>query len=162
MMSHCSTDRILVKFFVLNVRYLIMMLTNKYSEIWDLIVGLTRKVNKEADKALEELGLSYFEYKVMCALEEEGKVPMSRVAEKYMLTKAGLTSIIDRLEEKNYVTRIRSEEDRRVIYVELTDKGREKLAQSRKIFGEVIERFMKKLDNNELDNLEKILTKLIG
>ncbi|TRM85727.1 MarR family transcriptional regulator, partial [Sulfolobus sp. E3] len=84
------------------------------------------------------------------------------VAEKNMLTKAGLTSIIDRLEEKNYVTRIRSEEDRRVIYVELTDKGREKLAQSRKIFGEVIERFMKKLDNNELDNLEKILTKLIG
>lgn len=137
-----------------------MILTTKYSEVWDLIVGLTRKVNKEADKALEQIGLSYFEFKVMCALDEEGKVPMSRVAEKYMLTKAGLTSIIDRLEEKNLVKRVRSEEDRRVIYVELTDKGREKLAESRKIFQEVLANFMRKISEDEIKELERIFTKL--
>ncbi|MEM3209109.1 MAG: MarR family transcriptional regulator, partial [Saccharolobus sp.] len=48
-----------------------MILATKYSEVWDLIIGLTRKVNKEADKALEQIGLSYFEFKVMCALDEE-------------------------------------------------------------------------------------------
>lgn len=137
-----------------------MILTAKYSEVWDLIVGLTRKVNKEADKALEQIGLSYFEFKVMCALDEEGKVPMSRVAEKYMLTKAGLTSIIDRLEEKNLVKRVRSEEDRRVIYVELTDKGREKLAESRKVFQEVLANFMRKISEDEIKELERIFTKL--
>ncbi|BDB97923.1 MarR family winged helix-turn-helix transcriptional regulator [Saccharolobus caldissimus] len=137
-----------------------MILTTKYSEVWDLIVGLTRKVNKEADKALEQIGLSYFEFKVMCALDEEGKVPMSRVAEKYMLTKAGLTSIIDRLEEKNLVKRVRSEEDRRVIYVELTDKGREKLAESRKVFQEVLANFMRKISEDEIKELERIFTKL--
>jgi DNA-binding MarR family transcriptional regulator len=137
-----------------------MILTTKYSEVWDLIVGLTRKVNKEADKALEQIGLSYFEFKVMCALDEEGKVPMSRVAEKYMLTKAGLTSIIDRLEEKNLVKRVRSEEDRRVIYVELTDKGREKLAESRKVFQEVLANFMRKISEDEIKELEKIFNKL--
>ncbi|MDT7861252.1 MAG: MarR family transcriptional regulator [Saccharolobus sp.] len=137
-----------------------MILTTKYSEVWDLIVGLTRKVNKEADKALEQIGLSYFEFKVMCALDEEGKVPMSRVAEKYMLTKAGLTSIIDRLEEKNLVKRVRSEEDRRVIYVELTDKGREKLAESRKVFQEVLANFMRKISEDEIKELERIFNKL--
>ncbi|MEM3972212.1 MAG: MarR family transcriptional regulator [Saccharolobus sp.] len=137
-----------------------MILATKYSEVWDLIIGLTRKVNKEADKALGQIGLSYFEFKVMCALEEEGKVPMSRVAEKYMLTKAGLTSIIDRLEEKELVRRVRSEEDRRVIYVELTDKGKEKLYEGRKIFQNVLEIFMKKISENEIAELEKIFNKL--
>ncbi|MEM3939244.1 MAG: MarR family transcriptional regulator [Saccharolobus sp.] len=137
-----------------------MILATKYSEVWDLIIGLTRKVNKEADKALEQIGLSYFEFKVMCALDEEGKVPMSRVAEKYMLTKAGLTSIIDRLEEKELVRRVRSEEDRRVIYVELTDKGKEKLHEGRKIFQDVLVIFMKKISENEIAELEKIFSKL--
>ncbi|MEM0015704.1 MAG: MarR family transcriptional regulator [Saccharolobus sp.] len=137
-----------------------MILATKYSEVWDLIIGLTRKVNKEADKALEQIGLSYFEFKVMCALDEEGKVPMSRVAEKYMLTKAGLTSIIDRLEEKELVRRVRSEEDRRVIYVELTDKGKEKLHEGRKIFQDVLVIFMKKISENEIAELEKIFNKL--
>ncbi|WWQ61733.1 MarR family transcriptional regulator [Sulfolobus tengchongensis] len=148
------------KLFVYKVRYLTMIVTTKYSEVWDLITGLTRKINKETDKALEQIGLSYFEFKVMCALDDEGKIPMSRVAEKYMLTKAGLTSIIDRLEEKNLVKRVRSESDRRVIYVELTDKGREKLAESRKIFLNVLSSFLSKLSEDEIREIERIFLKL--
>ncbi|WP_422398130.1 MarR family winged helix-turn-helix transcriptional regulator [Sulfolobus tengchongensis] len=158
-MIHCSTD-IKKKLFVYKVRYLTMIVTTKYSEVWDLITGLTRKINKETDKALEQIGLSYFEFKVMCALDDEGKIPMSRVAEKYMLTKAGLTSIIDRLEEKNLVKRVRSESDRRVIYVELTDKGREKLAESRKIFLNVLSSFLSKLSEDEIREIERIFLKL--
>lgn len=147
-------------FIVYKVKYLTVILVTKYSEVWDLITGLTRKINKETDKALEQIGLSYFEFKVMCALEEEGKVPMSRIAEKYMLTKAGLTSIIDRLEEKELVRRVRSESDRRVIYVELTEKGREKLIESRKIFLNVLSSFLSKLSEDEIKELERIFSKL--
>ncbi|AKA74286.1 MarR family transcriptional regulator [Saccharolobus solfataricus] len=149
-------------FIVYKVRYLTMILATKYSEVWDLITGLTRKINKDTDKALEQIGLSYFEFKVMCALEEEGKVPMSRIAEKYMLTKAGLTSIIDRLEEKELVRRVRSESDRRVIYVELTEKGRERLMESRKIFLNVLSSFLSKLSEDEIRELERLFSKLFS
>ncbi|QXJ32761.1 MarR family winged helix-turn-helix transcriptional regulator [Saccharolobus shibatae] len=149
-------------FIVYKVKYLTVILATKYSEVWDLITGLTRKINKDTDKALEQIGLSYFEFKVMCALEEEGKVPMSRIAEKYMLTKAGLTSIIDRLEEKELVRRVRSESDRRVIYVELTEKGREKLMESRKIFLNVLSSFLSKLSEDEIKELERIFSKLFS
>ncbi|ACP35250.1 regulatory protein MarR [Sulfolobus islandicus L.S.2.15] len=149
-------------FIVYKVKYLTVILAIKYSEAWDLITGLTRRINKETDKALEQIGLSYFEFKVMCALEEEGKVPMSRIAEKYMLTKAGLTSIIDRLEEKELVRRVRSESDRRVIYVELTEKGREKLMESRKIFLNVLSSFLSKLSEDEIKELERIFSKLFS
>ncbi|XDF44529.1 MarR family winged helix-turn-helix transcriptional regulator [Saccharolobus solfataricus] len=149
-------------FIVYKVRYLTMILATKYSEVWDLITGLTRKINKDTDKALEQIGLSYFEFKVMCALEEEGKVPMSRIAEKYMLTKAGLTNIIDRLEEKELVRRVRSESDRRVIYVELTEKGRERLMESRKIFLNVLSSFLSKLSEDEIRELERLFSKLFS
>lgn len=149
-------------FIVYKVRYLTMILATKYSEVWDLITGLTRKINKDTDKALEQIGLSYFKFKVMCALEEEGKVPMSRIAEKYMLTKAGLTSIIDRLEEKELVRRVRSESDRRVIYVELTEKGRERLMESRKIFLNVLSSFLSKLSEDEIRELERLFSKLFS
>ena len=42
-----------------------------------------------------------------------------------MVTVSNLTGIVDRLEEKKLVTRKRDENDRRVVHVVLTDKGRQ-------------------------------------
>jgi DNA-binding MarR family transcriptional regulator len=47
-----------------------------------------------------------------------------------------------------------------VIYVELTDKGREKLAESRKVFQEVLANFMRKISEDEIKELERIFNKL--
>lgn len=57
-------------------------------------------------------------------LEKEGRVRMSRLAESLQLTGGAVTSASDKLLERGFVTRTRDAEDRRVVYLELTDEGR--------------------------------------
>ncbi len=57
-------------------------------------------------------------------LEEDGKIPISALAERTGSANSTVSGIVDRLEKLGLVQRERSEADRRVIYVALTSKCR--------------------------------------
>ena len=57
---------------------------------------------------------------------------MSELADALQLTAGAVTSASDKLIERGYVERLRDEKDRRVVYLEITDKGRETMAELRK------------------------------
>ena len=70
------------------------------------------------------------EYKVtapqmicLVALRHNGLLTLSQLGEHVNLSPSTLTGILDRLEEKELVKRVRSDEDRRKILLHLTDKG---------------------------------------
>lgn len=60
-------------------------------------------------------------------LSHHEQLKISDVSEKMGLSNSTVSGIIDRLEAMNYVERIRSKEDRRVVYVRVTDTVREEL-----------------------------------
>jgi DNA-binding MarR family transcriptional regulator len=57
------------------------------------------------------------------ALHEHGPLPPSQIARIIVLKSSTVTGIIDRLELKGFVRRVRRSSDRRVITVELTEAG---------------------------------------
>lgn len=60
----------------------------------------------------------------LLTLYENGPLPPSQIA-KYILVKSStVTGIVDRLEHKAFVRRVRNSPDRRVITIELTERGR--------------------------------------
>lgn len=65
----------------------------------------------------------------LLALYENGPLPPSHIARFIMVKSSTVTGIIDRLEQKNLVRRMRNSRDRRVINIELTETG-EILAQN--------------------------------
>lgn len=67
--------------------------------------------------------LNMQELRVVEQLGNEGPRMMRELAEYLSVAVNSVTSIVDNLEQKNLVRRHRSEEDRRVIRVELTDPG---------------------------------------
>ena len=69
--------------------------------------------------------LNVQELRVVEFLGNEGPRMMREVAEHLTVAVNSVTSIVDSLEKKEFVRRQRSEEDRRVIRVELTEAGRE-------------------------------------
>jgi MarR family 2-MHQ and catechol resistance regulon transcriptional repressor len=69
--------------------------------------------------------LNMQELRVVEFLGNEGPRMMRELAEYLTVAVNSMTSIVDSLEHKRLVGRHRSEEDRRVIRVELTDAGRE-------------------------------------
>ena len=67
------------------------------------------------------------QYTLLAVLNEKGESTMSELSESLGLTMGAGTSMVDRLIDAGYVTRRRSARDRRVVKVQLTDTGREKL-----------------------------------
>ena len=65
----------------------------------------------------------------------ESPVPVAQVRQRTGLTAAAVTSLVDRLEERELARRIRLRPNRRVVYVELTETGWE-LAEA--LFGPAI------------------------
>lgn len=65
----------------------------------------------------------------LLALYENGPMHASKIAKLIMVKSSTVTGIIDRLELKGLVTRVRNSPDRRVINIELTEVGK-KLAEN--------------------------------
>jgi len=59
----------------------------------------------------------------LIALHENGPLSPSQIAKQIMVNSSTVTGIIDRLENKSLVKRLRIAKDRRVVTVELTDAG---------------------------------------
>jgi DNA-binding MarR family transcriptional regulator len=69
---------------------------------------------------------------------------MADIAERVLLSRSGLTRLVDRLAELGYVTRCAADGDGRGMYAELTDAGLTKLEAARRTHREGVRRFFLK------------------
>lgn len=67
---------------------------------------------------------------IVCLYEiyENGRMTISALSKKIYLSMSTIVGVIDRLEEKQFVNRTRDIQDRRIIYIDITEKGREFVA----------------------------------
>jgi DNA-binding MarR family transcriptional regulator len=72
---------------------------------------------------LVKAGVSMTHMHVMWLLEHHGDLPMSRMADLLDVSFSNATGIVDRMEERGLVERVRVPDDRRVVLVRITDRG---------------------------------------
>ena len=84
----------------------------------------------------------------------------SEVARELHLTPGSLTATIDRLVKKGYVERIRGNDDRRVIRLGLTKKGRLMYRAHDAFHHKMVEGFLKDTTPEELQVIEKAIKNL--
>ncbi|MCK9276075.1 MAG: MarR family transcriptional regulator [Syntrophales bacterium] len=77
----------------------------------------TKELNKKYNVSAPQLNC-------LLALYEKGPLSPSQIARFIMVKSSTVTGVIDRLEQKKLVERLRNSPDRRVITVELTEKGK--------------------------------------
>ena len=109
-----------------------------------------------------ERGISLGWYDALVHLEEaEGGLRMNELAGRILLSKSGLTRVVDRMEEANLVRRERPADNRRVVLVHLTPEGLETLAAARMVHRRGIqEHFIRHLDPHRLETLPDALERL--
>ncbi len=114
----------------------------------------------------EDKGLSLIWYDVLAQLSdspEEGRLRMQDLAGSVLLmSRSGLTRLIERMEKEGLVIREHSLEDRRVVYAVITPKGRTTLEQA--IPGHVRgiqEHFLQHLSDEEVHGLHAALAKVM-
>jgi len=97
-------------------------------------------------------GLSGPQLTILNELSNIDKMPTGQLAQKVSLSQATVTDIIDRLEEKELVTRQRSSFDKRKVYIQISDKGRAIMQKNPSLLKE---EFIRQF--NELEDWEQTL-----
>ena len=101
-------------------------------------------------------------YDVLVHLEEApGGLRMNELADHILFSKSGFTRVVDRMEAAGLVARVRPDNDRRSIFVVLTDQGRETMEQARGHHRRWIdEHFSQPLSDDDIAALTRALEKL--
>lgn len=117
----------------------------------------SRRITKELAKRADLTGP---QLTVVKLLEAFGDLSLSELSDRIRAQNSTVTGIIDRMERESLVTRERSKEDRRVVYIKLTPKGRE-LAREIPIEPmEVFKSALETLSQQEMKDLLRIMTKV--
>ncbi len=110
-------------------------------------------------------GMTSRDYEVLLYLAQEPDrhLPMSALAERTMLTRSGITRLIDGLVQAGLIERVACPRDARVSYAHLTDRGYEKLREAGCSHVASIRRlFLEHFSPDELDLLASLLRRLPG
>jgi DNA-binding MarR family transcriptional regulator len=104
-----------------------------------------------------------YEVLLYLAQSEDLKLPMSALSERTMLTRSGITRLVDGLVDGGMIERVSCPRDARVSYARLTPAGYEKLRQAGCTHVKSIERlFLAHFTSDEVEQLSSLLSRLPG
>lgn len=112
-----------------------------------------------------DLSLSKTEIIILLLLEKKINLKVSDISKQLSIPLSTTTSIIDRMEQKTFVERTRSQEDRRVVMVGLTKEGHELckdiLSKFEVMFKNIVSRLTANLNDEEIEFLKKTIAKVM-
>ncbi len=125
-------------------------------------VLLSRELEAEL---LRDHGLQLSAYEVLMHLSDApgGRLRLAELAELAILSRSGLTRLIDRLEREGHVVRERCESDARGFFAVLTAEGRSRVTAARADYLDAVrDRFLSLVTAEEQDQLGAIWTRVLA
>lgn len=125
----------------------------------ELLVDVFNHILSIESESLKKRGvkISMTEVHVLEAIRNSAIPTMGSVAQKLRVTLGTLTTSVNVLVRKNYVTRYRDETDRRKVYLKLTDSAKEVLKAHDEFHDEMIDSMFKDLELEKDEVLMKSL-----
>lgn len=136
---------------------------DREEHLFEVIENLLRLKNECSCTIFSECGLSDLTVRQIAylkAIAEQDEVTFSRLAEITHNSKPTITEMINKFVRMECVYREPCPDDRRILYIRLTDKGQKIAKADHYAMRRVIERMMNSLDEDETDLLIGILQKV--
>lgn len=120
---------------------------------------------RRQEAVFNRFGLNRGEVGLLSALQISGpthQLSPTHLAKGLMLSSAGVTSRIDRLERRGFVRRLADPNDRRGVIIDLTDEGLAAVDAAVAANSASDRQLMERLDPEELEQLERLLRKVLA
>jgi DNA-binding MarR family transcriptional regulator len=131
---------------------------------WTGMVRVHERVMHELDAELQrthDIALAEFDVLLQLSDAPERRMRMADLAEAVLLTRSGVSRLVDRLEARGLVARSRCPSDARGLNASLTDAGAERLAEASSThLAGLRERFTERLSAEDVARLESIWEQL--
>ena len=126
---------------------------------WRGMLFTYRNLTTAIDARLErehDLSLSSYEVLLLLSKAPDNSLRMGNLADQLLLSRSGLTRLVDRLVARGLVERHTCSDDRRGTYARLTDAGMTKFREARPTnLAAIRDQFVSKLGDDDLDNLAR-------
>lgn len=131
------------------------------SGIGYLVKQLTTTMGRELDRRMSELGLTDAQWKPLLLLQFGGCSTAADIARSACNDTGAVTRLLDRLEAKGLVHRVRSEEDRRVIHLDLTEDGKRVAADVPRIIAQLSNEILNGFSEAEFHQFRDLLNRAL-
>jgi DNA-binding MarR family transcriptional regulator len=132
-------------------------LTDRELAAWRGMLATHARVVAALDadlRAAHDLPLAHYEVLMQLADAPDRRLRMSELAERLLLSRSGLTRLVDRLEADGLVARVPCPDDARGAFAEITSAGVRRLKPARRThLAGVRRRFTEHLDREQMDAL---------
>ena len=126
----------------------------------ELLAALDRELT--ADSHVADIGVTSAQFIVMARLAiAERKKSASDLCKEMQYDAGAMTRMIDRLESKGLIHRARCPQDRRLVYLELTEQGRVAYPRLREISMAIQNRFLRGFSRTDTRQLEGFLARML-
>ena len=119
----------------------------------------SKEIIRKYQPILEKYELTYTQYIVLMALWEYGKQSVKELGNRLYLDSGTLTPLLKKLEKRNFLKRVKSDKDERIVFIELTEEGKSFQKEAENIPLQVAQYV--KLDKSDARVLYKLLYKVI-
>jgi DNA-binding MarR family transcriptional regulator len=120
---------------------------DRHTDVLITLRRIIRAIDMRSRHLMQQAGLTGPQLLVLQALGRHTRMSAGDLAREVNLSQGTMTSILDRLEKRSLILRLRSETDRRKIHVTLTGEGEKQLAAAPTLLQErFIERFQQLKD----------------
>lgn len=134
--------------------------TDSSLKLWVVMNHAFHSIEDRLQQQVEAHGVSFSEFAVLEVLLNKGPLPIGDVGDQVLLTSGSMTYVVDKLEEEGLIQRRHCEEDRRIIYAELTGQGRELIEDVFSEHAALIRRLMDELSPAEKQKATNLLKRL--
>ena len=123
------------------------------SKIALLIRVINLKINENIRNTFKDSGLTMPQMMVIRILSKHNQMKLSEISNKMNLANSTVSGIIDRLEKIDVVKRVRSKEDKRVVYVELSSKAKELHEGFHNLMNEYLEDIIRDANEEQINRI---------
>lgn len=134
-------------------------MSQELQQMLDTYFRIVRQVSRLLDFTEEDVSLR--EMRIIEFVSDTDEISMGDLSEQFPLPASTATRFVDKLIRRGYLQRRRSKEDRRRVFLTVSDKGFQLLKRREEVRNKFFHRMFSKLNKEEVHLLSEIFKKLI-
>lgn len=137
--------------------------SNQVGELINRYLRVTFTVTKRASTLIKGQmcdDITDDQFYILRHIHHSGKTTSTDLAEIFEVKKSAITAIITRLVDKGLIERTRDMEDRRIVYLTLSESGLDLFAKTEEKINRLVAMFLNKLESEEVEAFLQTYEKL--
>lgn len=141
------------------------MIQLQNDEVFDILVGkISTAINRTFLRAFASEGIEITteQWSVLACLWQKDKVTQQTLCSLTLKDKPSMTRLIDKLERRNFVTRVSDFKDRRINLIHLTESGIALKTKADEIVKKIATKTLNNITDEELTISRNVLKKIMA